>query len=134
MGPTRLNTPAYRYILPSTATLFTARALVECVPLRVHPTGLLHFSSPNLVLRRDKMSLRKTGKETRIRLLMVFGLLAIAFSIGMSGTGAFAGVPAVNVSQPNSATSAGPTGPSVPFDCSQISRLGIDKQMNLHAD
>lgn len=49
------------------------------------------------------MSLNKAGKQIRIRLLLAFGMLAVAFSIGISATGAFAGVPIGNVSQSNAA-------------------------------
>src|SRR5438093_7751060 len=83
------------------------------------------------------MLFKKTGKATVMRLLLAFGMLAIAFSIGISANGAFAGVPTANMSQSNAAPaslrSEGASSPSEPFDCSQISRLGIDTQMNFHA-
>ncbi len=74
-----------------------------------------------------------SGNKVHIRLLVAFSMLVVALGIGLSATGTFSRAEAAAVSQPSAALQSNTTGPTTPFDCSQISALGIDRQMNMHA-
>src|SRR5436190_8088736 len=79
------------------------------------------------------------GKFNRNRVWLVVTMLVLTFSAMVSANGAFAGVKTGNVPA-GAGSSANPPpqsaqkpGPTTPFDCSMISRLGLDKQLNFHA-
>src|SRR5438552_11262735 len=68
------------------------------------------------------------------RYWIALAMLTLAISIIFTAGGTFAGTPVTSPPANNSASStvqsgskAGNPAPTVPFDCSQISRLGIDK-------
>src|SRR5437899_1389014 len=63
-------------------------------------------------------------KRTRSRMILVMGAPIFALALGMSASGALAGVVTTDQAQPDA---------TAPFDCSRIAELGIDKQVNFHA-
>src|SRR5438105_4802261 len=69
--------------------------------------------------------------QIRQRGYWILAALLLA-GIGLTASSAFASLPAALPS--SSANSLTAPGPQTPFDCSQIEKLGIDRQMNAHAD
>ena len=74
----------------------------------------------------------------RNRLFVVAGLLSLALVLSMGfggGNYASAGLPASVAASgaSSSALALDKTAPNAPVSCADIARLGIDKQMNMHA-